>query len=64
MILVLRPNCSDADVQGVIARLRESGALCRVMKSADRTLVSVGNGVRIESDAFKDNPHVELVVPG
>ena len=63
MILVLRPNCSDADVQNVVDRLRESGAVGRVMKNADRTLVAVGNGVRIEADLFKDDPHVELVVP-
>ncbi len=63
MILVLRPNCSDADVQSVIDRLRESGALGRVMKSADRTLVAVENGARIEPDAFHDDPHVDLVVP-
>ncbi len=63
MILVLRPNCSDADVQSVMDRLRESGAIGRAMKSADRTLVAVGNGVRIEPDAFNDDPHVELVVP-
>ncbi len=63
MILVLRPNCSDADVQSVIDRLREAGALGRVMKSADRTLVAVLNGVRIDPDAFNDDPHVELVVP-
>ncbi len=63
MILVLRPHCSEADVQSVIDRLREFGALGRVMKSADRTLVAVGNGVRIEPDAFNDDPHVDLVVP-
>ena len=63
MILVLRPNCSEADVQSVIDRLRESGALGRVMKSADRTLVAVGDGVRIEPDAFNDDPCVDLVVP-
>ncbi len=63
MILVLRPNCSEADVQSVIDRLREWGALGQVMKSAERTLVSVGNSVRIEPDAFSDDPHVDLVVP-
>ncbi len=63
MILVLRPNCSDADVQSVVDRLRESGAIGRVMKSAERTLVAVGNGVRLEPDTFNDDPHVELVVP-
>ncbi len=63
MILVLRPNCSEADVQRVIDRLRGSGALGRVMKSADRTLVAVGNGVSIEPDAFNDDPYVDLVVP-
>ncbi len=58
-------------MQSVIDRLRESGALGRVMKSAarlsspksDRTLVVVGNGVQIEPDAFNDDPHVDLVVP-
>ncbi len=65
MILVLRPNCSDADVQSVIDRLRELGAIGRVMKSADRTLVAVENGVRIEPDAFNadpfvGDPHVDL----
>jgi len=63
MILVLRPNCSEADVQRVLDRLRGSGALGRVMKSADRTLVAVGNGVSIEPDAFNDDPYVDLVVP-
>jgi 3-deoxy-7-phosphoheptulonate synthase len=63
MILVLRQHCSDADVQSVVDHLREAGALGRVMKSADRTLVAVGNGVSIEPDAFHDNPHVDLVVP-
>ncbi len=63
MILVLRPNCSDADVQSVIDRLRELGAIGRVMKSADRTLVAVENGVQIEPHAFNDDPYVELVVP-
>ncbi len=63
MILVLRPNCTDADVQSVVDRLRESGAIGRVMKSADRTLVAVANGVQIEPDAFNDDPHVDLVVP-
>ncbi|MCZ6652883.1 MAG: 3-deoxy-7-phosphoheptulonate synthase [Planctomycetota bacterium] len=68
MILVLRPNCSDADVQSVVDRLRELGALGRVMKSADRTLVAVENGVWIEPDAFNadalvGDPYVDLVVP-
>ena len=63
MILVLRPNCSDSDVQSVVDRLRESGALGQVVRSADRTFVTVGNGERIEPDAFKDHPHVDLVVP-
>ncbi|MCH8851962.1 MAG: 3-deoxy-7-phosphoheptulonate synthase [Planctomycetes bacterium] len=63
MILVLRPNCSDSDVQSVVDRLRESGAFAQVMRSADRTFVTVGNGVRIEPDAFNDDPHVDLVVP-
>ncbi len=63
MILVLQPNCSEADVQSVVDRLRESGAISRVMRSADRTLVAVGNGVRVEPDAFNDDPLVDLVVP-
>lgn len=50
-------------MQSVTDRLRESGALGRVMKSADRTLVAVGNGVRIEPDVFNEDPCVELVVP-
>ncbi len=55
-------------MQSVVDRLRESGAIGRVMKCADRTLVAVENGARIEPDAFNadplvGDPHVDLVVP-
>ncbi len=64
MILVLRQNCSTADVQSVVDRLRDMGLQGRVMRSADRTFVAaVGDGKEVEYNAFSADPVVELVVP-
>jgi 3-deoxy-7-phosphoheptulonate synthase len=64
MILVLRRSCNDAEVQSVVDRLGEMGMRGCVMKSADRTLVSVsGDCDHDDLMAFNAEPLVELIVP-
>ena len=64
MIFVLRKECSDADVQEVVARLTHLGLRERIFHGADRTMVATaGDCDDIDVSAFESLPAVELIVP-
>jgi len=63
MIVVLRRDCSDSDVQQVVSRLRDLGLRERIIRSVDRTLVSAGGGGGVDLSALESHPAVDQVIP-
>ena len=64
MIFVLRKECSEADVQEVVARITHLGLRERIIHGVDRTMVATaGDCDDIDLSAFESLPAVELIVP-
>jgi 3-deoxy-7-phosphoheptulonate synthase len=65
MIVNMRPDATEAEIQHVIERIKECGYQAHVIRGAERTVIgAVGSsGRRAELEALQAAPGVEAMVP-
>jgi 3-deoxy-7-phosphoheptulonate synthase len=65
MIVNMRPDATEAEIQHVIERIKECGYQAHVIRGAERTVIgAVGSsGRRAELEALQAAPGVEAIVP-
>ena len=64
MIIVLRPDASDADLDHIVKKLRDLGLQAHISKGVERTLVgAIGDEAVLRSIPLQAFPGVENVLP-
>jgi 3-deoxy-7-phosphoheptulonate synthase len=64
MIVVMKPGCSEQDVQGVVELIRRLGLKDHVIVGTDRTVVAaIGDKRGIDKGAIENAPMVDRIVP-
>src|SRR5437764_6958033 len=64
MIIVLRPNSSDQQIDHVIERIQELGFKAHLSKGEHRTIIGViGDETRVRPEPLQAIPGVEQVLP-
>lgn len=64
MIVVMKPGCSEADVQHVVELVRQYGLKDHVIVGTDRTVVAaIGDKRDVDKGAIENAPMVDRIVP-
>ena len=64
MIVVMRPGCTQADVEHVVQLVKDFGLTDHVIVGTDRTVVAaIGDKRNVDKGAFEAYPAVEKIVP-
>jgi 3-deoxy-7-phosphoheptulonate synthase len=64
MIIVLRPNCSQAEIEHVLDRIRELGLKPHLSQGEHRTIIGViGDETKLQPQPLQAIPGVEQVLP-